>query len=276
MRERAGSSSLTAVVAALPEEMRPLYERLAGVEVRRLRTLDARLAHVGGRPVALVVGGDGDGNARVSTEEILSRLPVARLLVIGVAGALTPDLEPGALVLADQVRSDVSSDAIEDRVLAPPSALVRWAARVSGARRGRVVSAAALADTPAEKARLAARHAGAGPAVVDLESMACAEVAAAAGVPWLVLRAVSDTAAEALPALLERCRDEAGAVRRGRVARALLRNPGALPPLLALRRRTLAGARALAPAIQSLLDAWPALDEGVPVPRTWTREELHE
>jgi hypothetical protein len=58
--------------------------------------------------------------------------------------------------------------------------------------------------------------------------------------------------------------------------RALLHEPRALSPLLALRRRVDACARALVPAIRSLLDAWPALDEGVPGPRTWNREELHE
>jgi len=143
--------------------------------------------------------------------------------------------------------------------------------------RGRVVTAGAIADTVAVKAELGDRAGGADiPAVVDLESFGCVAVAAAAGVPWLVLRAVSDTASEALPGLLNRCRDEGGAIKRGRVARALLREPRALPTLLALRRRVVFGARALVPAIRSLLDAWLALDEGVPAPRTRNREELHE
>ena len=261
---------LTAVVAALPEEVRALRPHLSGVETLRLPTLAATLGHVGGRPVAIVVTGDGDRNARAATAEVLGHLPVGRLLITGVAGALSPELAPGALLMADEVQS------VAGARLAAPRALVRWAARTAGALRGVVLTARAIADTPAEKAALGARHAGGGPAIVDLESMACAEVAAGAGVPWLVLRAVSDTAAEALPALLERCRDDGGAIRRGRVVRALLRQPRALPPLLALRRRVEVCARALAPALRALLDAWPALDEGVPGPRTWNREELHE
>ena len=110
-----------------------------------------------------------------------------------------------------------------------------------------------IADTVDEKQRLLAIAAGpsadgaaAAAAVVDLESAAYAEAAIAARIPWLILRAVSDTAAEALPALLNHARDAGGAVRRGRVVAGLLREPSALPRLLGLRRRVAACAEALA------------------------------
>jgi hypothetical protein len=106
----------------------------------------------------------------------------------------------------------------------------------------------------AEKQRLlAAAHPGALAAVVDLESLAYAEAAAQAAIPWLVLRAVSDTAAEALPALLNRCRDDGGAVRRRQVALELLGDPRALPVLLSLRRRVRRCAETLARATERIV-----------------------
>jgi hypothetical protein len=93
-------------------------------------------------------------------------------------------------------------------------------------------------------------------AAVDLESAAYARAAVEAGVPWLCLRAISDTAEEALPALLNRCRDGGGAVQRGRVARGLLKEPGAVPALLSLRQRVRRCAGVLARAAQALIVQW--------------------
>ena len=101
--------------------------------------------------------------------------------------------------------------------------------------------------------------------MVDLESVSYVAAASEAGIPWLVLRAVSDTAAEALPALLNRCRDEGGAVRRAKVALELMGDPRALPFLLSLRQRIRHCAETLADAIEALLRSCAATAVGEPV-----------
>jgi len=114
-----------------------------------------------------------------------------------------------------------------------------------------VMSERKIADTLEEKARLARLAAAEGdgrPAVVDLESAAYVTAAQQAAVPWIVLRAVSDTAGEALPAILNRSADASGSVNRGRVLRGLFTDPGALPHLLALRKRVAQCAEVLAHA----------------------------
>ncbi|HEX4510138.1 MAG TPA: hypothetical protein VH328_08670, partial [Burkholderiaceae bacterium] len=80
------------------------------------------------------------------------------------------------------------------------------------------------------------------------ETASYVEAAQRAGLPWTVLRAVSDTADQALPPLLNRARDDGGAVRRSSVVRGLFGDPGALPVLLSLRRRLKLCAEALARA----------------------------
>ena len=157
-----------------------------------------------------------------------------------MAGALSPDLAPGDLVAVRRVIRERGGT-----LCASPSVLDAVA---RGARPAVAVSAERIADSVAEKRRLLAlaQPEPGVAAIVDLESAAYAEAATAAAIPWLVLRAVSDTCNEALPSLLNRALDAGGAVQRGRVFAGLLGQPSALPRLLALRRRVNACAETLA------------------------------
>ena len=233
------------VLAAMPEELAPLRALIA--DARPLGgglgvDIDIVTGRLGGNRVALAVTGDGDRNARLRAAAVLALAPARALLAIGVAGALSDDLVPGDLIAVTRVLR-------ERGPLLAASPQLADAAAGHGARAGVAVTADRIADTVAEKQRLlaiAAGSVGSGAAVVDLESAAYAEAAIAARIPWLILRAVSDTAAEALPALLNQARDAGGAVRRARVVAGLLREPSALPRLLGLRRRVSACAEALA------------------------------
>jgi len=239
---------LTAILTAMPEEASAV--RAAMCDVSRWPgapgVVRGRLGHAN---IALTVTGDGERRAEVRALQLLTGLgpDVGRVLVLGVAGALCPSLQVGDLVLADEVRSERGGETLyADR------ALTDIAARCTGARRGVVVSGTAIADTAADKRRLHAL-AQARPAVVDLESFAYARAAGARGVPWLILRAVSDAADEVLPSLLNRCRDSGGAVERSRVLRALLTDPRPLPKLLRLRQRVARSSGRLAKAAVVLL-----------------------
>ena len=266
----------------MPEEVAPLRACLVGA--RRLPVRSGAcggeivLGQLHGVSVALAVTGDGARNAREGIAALLGHVQVERLIALGVAGALSRDLIEGALVVAEQVMLEGGGPGT---TLRADEALVAVAARATGARRGVVMTAGRIADTVAEKQRLlglvapaetAPPSAGLGDAVavtassgasavVDLESAGYIGAAVRAGIPWVVLRAVSDTADEALPALLNRSRDEGGAVRRGSVVRGLLGDPGVLPALLGLRRRVQLGAGVLSRATAALLTA-PAPGRG--------------
>ena len=212
---------MIAIVAAMPEEVAPLQARLHG-------------GRLDGREVKIAVTGDGALNARAGAEALLAGGPVRALLVLGVSGALTPALATADLVVGVRVRDE------EGRAHDAADAQAATLAQATGGRPALVMSAHRIADTIQEKqrlARLAATEADGRPAVVDLESAAYVAAAVRAGVPWMVLRAVSDTAGEALPAILNRSADAGGSVSRARVLRGLFSDPGALPHLLSLRKR---------------------------------------
>jgi 4-hydroxy-3-methylbut-2-en-1-yl diphosphate reductase len=135
-----------------------------------------------GLPADLVVRtGMGPARSRRAAKALRDRNPAA-LAVAGVCGALTDELAPGDVVVANEVRS-------ADGVVACPSApLLAGALRAIGltVRVGPIVSVDRVVQG-AERAELAAT----GALAVDMESAMLAD--AAAGRPFAVVRVVVDT-----------------------------------------------------------------------------------
>lgn len=265
------SEGMIAVVAAMPEEVALVRARMEAVEVRHLGGRQARqevrIGRLDGTPVALLVTGDGERNARRGLAALLagaSDWQLEGLIVVGIAGALSSGLATADLVVATHVVQELAAGGLAastrdgglGRVAVAEPSWVDSAVRVLGARPAVVVTARRIADSALEKRRLlglAAVDAAVEvpTAVVDLESAIFAELARAAGIPWLILRAVSDTASEDLPELLNRARDAGGAVRRTHVLRGLLTNPGAISQLLTLRGRLARCAEVLGAALRA-------------------------
>lgn len=254
---------MTAIVAAMEEEIAPLRTRLADATVTAVRGARVSLGRLGGAKVALAVTGDGERQARRGLAALLAVVPAGRIIAVGVAGGLSVDLDVAGLVVAERIVDEASGCVSET-----DATLTELVAKASGARRGVIASALRIADTAGDKRRLlglAARQAADLAAVVDLESAAFAGVATRASLPFTVLRAVSDPAAEAVPALLNRSRDSGGAVRRGRVALGLLSSPGDLRRLLELRDRVRTCASGLARAVEASMAALQAVEAATTV-----------
>ena len=191
--------------------------------------------------------GEGATLARRGLEDLLGRFPVDRLLTLGVAGGLTPDLAAGSVVVARQVWNETSA-------LPPPEA--RWVDAVlerSAAVEATVISTPRIIGDAAAKAELWRRAGGEGSGVVDLESAALARAAADHGLPYLVIRAVSDTAAETLPVDFERFRDRDGRILQWKVLLQALWQPELWRPLVRLRGRVRRCAESLTDVVEEAL-----------------------
>ncbi|MGH9465137.1 MAG: hypothetical protein ACRD0X_05785 [Thermoanaerobaculia bacterium] len=239
--------ALVAIVAALPEELVEIARRATGLRAERRGEAEAKVGWLGATPVVLVVTGDGPRNARVGLRRAMAGFTPARCLVAGLAGALTGDFQVGDVLAAGRIVSASGEAPAPD-----PDWLTRAARRVPV---GTVFSAERIAATPEAKSELLRRLPGLGPAVVDLESATFAGVAAAAGTAFLVLRAVSDLADEALPLDFERFRDAGGGVSRARVARYAALRPRTAARLVDLRRRVGLCANRLADAVAEVVAA---------------------
>ena len=229
------------VLTAIPEERRPIARALAAAGAR-------------GR-VRVVETGDGSVLASRGAREAIAAHRPSHVLGAGVAGGLSPELASGELVASERVL-----DAAEEAPPPDPELLARVVA-LPGIRPGTLLSVVTPALTAVQKAALAVRAAGAAsagsPAAVDMESAAWARACAEAGVPYVILRAISDTADEDLPGYLAGCMDAQGSIRRAAVASGALRHPGSIPALLRMRRRVAGCGRALGEAIAALAGTIP-------------------
>lgn len=238
-----------AAVGTLWREVGPLARRLRGRKVWKSagrRFVAGRLGEV---EMILTATGEGSHLARLGVEMLLQRFSVDRLIMLGVAGGLTPDLEAGAVVVARQV--------LDGQAVVPPPDEDWVEATVAStvATEGTVVSATRIASDAAEKKEIWRRSAGKGSGVVDLESAAIARAATARRLPYLVIRAVSDTADESLPLDFERFRDRQGKIAQARVAFRALCQPTLWPSLMRLRTRVNRCAEKLADVVEEALRA---------------------
>lgn len=211
-------------VVAMRTEARCLSENLSGAPPRFVIRDD----------VLLELAGIGARRATAAARA-LHGAPVHALVSFGTCGALIPGLAGGALVLATTVLNGSGERYGVDRP---------WRARLVAAlprdvpiHEGPLVQAPAVVRTPEDKAQL---HATTGADAVDMESAAVAEVAAAAELPFLAVRVVSDAAQTTIPASALAAVDACGEVHLWRCLAALLRRPRDLPRLLEMRRESAA------------------------------------
>lgn len=236
------------VLSAMREELLPLARRLRAARRERLAGLAVRRAEVAGRTLVLAVGGVGRRAAAGAARRLIEAVGPRALLGLGAAGGLTPDLAAGAVVWSQCVVDE------EGGAWRPPE--WRWTSsleRLAGARGATVLTVRRVVGEAEDKRRLARQLSEPGPAIVDLESSAWAAAAAEASVPWLVLRAVSDTADESLPFDAARVGSRDGGVSRARLLAHGLVRPALLLRLPELRRRLGTCAHRLAEAAEELL-----------------------
>ena len=220
-------------MAALAAESRPLgaARRARGPRREAFTTLaDGTL---------LVVSGVG-GAAAARAARQLVEAGARALLSWGMAGGLDPALRAGALFLPGEVMAADGTVYLTSRQWRLAlAAAVESCHPVTG---GRLLTCLEVIASVADKAA-AFRTTGA--AAVDMESGAIGEVACAAQLPFLAVRAIVDTAQDQLPRTLVTAA-ASGELRIARLLATLARAPGELPAMLQLARRYRAASRSLA------------------------------
>jgi adenosylhomocysteine nucleosidase len=175
---------------------------------------------------------DGMGPARATqAARALIAEGCGALVSFGIAGGLDPALVAGTVVLADGVLVPAGGRFPTD---------TSWRTHFQDLLQGHVATATGaivgsdvVIEGVAGKRRL---HEDTGAVAVDMESHAVALVAKEAGVPFLVLRAISDPAGGTIPPAAMAGVDAKGGSRSWAVLVKLLGRPRDLPALLRLRR----------------------------------------
>jgi adenosylhomocysteine nucleosidase len=228
------------VVAALAAEARAL-----GPAVKRIGDVGCL-----GDGTLLAVSGMGCAAAGQAAARLIEA-GATELMSFGLAGGLDPDLAAGSVVVPTEVISRQG-----DRCLTSEVWRERLTAAIAGhgpVAGGKLLTSAQVIDRVEDKAA-AFRETGA--AAVDMESLAVGQVAAAHRVPFVAVRVIVDTAADALPrSVVEASR--AGQVRIWRLLGGLALAPAELAALMRLAGRYRTANRSLAAAARLVLPARP-------------------
>jgi adenosylhomocysteine nucleosidase len=222
------------VTFALAQEFAP-WRKQGGFRPVALPAAEAYRRQSGDVEVMALVTGAGPENAAREAARALGDGRYDLVISSGVAGGLRPEHRPGVVLAARRVRR-----LTDGRELVPAA---EWTERAveQGAREAVFVTAPHVAGTAGEKRRL-----GEMADVIEMESFAVLETAAARGVPAAAIRAVSDPVEAELPLDFNRVFDVRGRVRGAALAAALARKPAALVGLVRLGRETRRAAAILA------------------------------
>ena len=216
---------LTAVLGAMPDEVRLLESRLQDKQVQEYLGMKFFSGTLAGRRVVVAYTGVGKVNAAMTTTLVLDHYQPAEVLFTGVAGGINTNLGPGDIVLGERVAQhdfgEVSDQNFQtqptdnprtgqhnplffagaDRLLAVAEAAaqrVPWeqlvttqGARTPQVRRGVIVTGDVFVASPVKCTELRTKFKA---DAVEMEGGAVAQICAQQGVPCLVIRSLSDRA----------------------------------------------------------------------------------
>lgn len=214
-----------ALLGALDAEVQPLLAALTDRETVSVLGISCALGKIEGRPAVVAATGVGKVNAAMTTALIVERFSPRAVIFTGVAGALASELQPGDVVIGEtyvqhdlvnhtaqgavprSVRNPRDGVEIPIRLQASPSllALARRAApglvlervetepqaRAPRVSLGTIVTGDSFIGAAEKKSALRDDFDA---AAVEMEGAAVAQVAYELGVPFLVVRGLSDRA----------------------------------------------------------------------------------
>jgi adenosylhomocysteine nucleosidase len=145
--------------------------------------------------------GIGREAAQRSSALVLSQYAPSAALSVGLAGGLAPGVEVGEIVLCTHVDHESHRHSDVEQTVYSDQTLFEWALEVGegigvAVRTGTSLTVDEAAWGPAEKA---AHHAWKSHDIVEMESFWIAEAAVRRGLPFLAVRAVSDSSHDTLP-----------------------------------------------------------------------------
>lgn len=177
--ETSDTRGFTAFICAMPIELEPLVRKLS-LEETQLGALTAHVGTPGGRDVVAIVTGMGTQLARQHTEHLLDAVPVARVVVVGITGALENETPIGTLIRPEVV---VNSATGTEHRPQPFGEQVHH---------GTMWTTDVLITEPEALGALRKR----GVVSLDMETAAIAAVCETRSIPWCVFRVISDRASD--------------------------------------------------------------------------------
>lgn len=181
-----------------------------------------READIAGTTGVIAVAGGGDGDGLTAKLNALHG-DIRGVISVGLAGALSPLLKVGDVVIADHIITGSEKWDCDE------AWRVRLASRLPHAHQGTQFGSDIVIDKPDTKKGL---HDLTGALAVDMESQVAARFAAARGLPLAVLRVISDDAGHVLPPAALVAMKPDGGIALGRILWSVMKKPAQVPALV--------------------------------------------
>jgi adenosylhomocysteine nucleosidase len=232
---------MIAITFALPAESSDFVHLLEKPNLNSREGVETVRGRLHGKSVAVIHTGVGKQTCRERMEVLLRRERFQYLISAGFAGALDKELRVGHLLIAENFSSP--------QLLRSPGLDLAD----DGIFLGKLRTVSGVIDSNAEREQLAAKT---GAAAVDMETEVIADACAELDLPFLSLRAISDTASEPFPAPAHVLFNvEKQKTDFARLAFYLVTHPGAFSRLNAFRERVAVARKALADTLDKILRA---------------------
>lgn len=197
------------IIGAMDEEVAKIKKHMEQVEERTIASMNFLKGTVKGHPVVVVRSGIGKVNAAICTQILADVYGVDAVINTGIAGSLNADINIGDIVLStDALEHDMDAVAFGypvgqiprmDTLSFTADEKLRKIAKETCERvntdvsvfEGRVVSGDQFISDKAKKGWLVENFAG---YCTEMEGAAIAHAAYLNGIPFLIIRAISDKA----------------------------------------------------------------------------------
>lgn len=238
------------LMAAIAQELRGLKRSLQVQETFAQGACRILSARFGPSPVLMVQSGMGRENAERALNLLLTRQRVGPLLSIGFAGGLAERIECGHIVLCSSFRCEQDSDA---PVYGADARLLNRAQTAFGSEPAIQTGRCLTVSRPVAGLALRRRAAQTfGADVADMESYWLARLAARHNIPFLGVRAITDTEhCELSP--FDRCVGPDGRIAIAALIPALLQRPRQACRVASIIRRITRAGEALACSVARLI-----------------------
>ena len=246
------------LVAAMPEEFKPLLKISGKYKKEKIEGFDAYRFTYGKEKILLIKSGMGLKNAAAATITLIKSAEPCLIVNFGFCGGVTPGLEVGDIIVAQRILMN------KETLFSPQSGIVEEQAKritralastlggkIFNVHGGTFITTAEI-RSKADMARLVPSWAK--NPVLDMETAAVARAAAKEGVPLISLRGVSDDAGEELGFSIGELTDGKMNMRIGKVIITVAKKPWIVPQLLRLAKNSREAGRNLALAMAALLE----------------------
>ena len=209
------------VVVALPREIPTGFVRFGTRQ--RMDTYPSTIYCSAAAQHVVVQAGVGRTRAAAGARLLVRRFSPQGLVSFGFAGGLVPELTRGTLIIGTEV---VCEDGSGKWPMASRDLVEQFCAAADAEglpmQQGRLVTSRYIVADPTSKADLRSKSEA---CAVDMETVGIVEAADEAGLPWVAVRAIVDSATDTLPPACLTTLREDGHVAIGRLLRMICRSP---------------------------------------------------